>query len=281
MFGYVKPYTPELRVKEYEFYKATYCGVCRAMKKHTGFLSNVGLSYDSVVLALVRMLFIPDTEIKASRRSCIAHPLKRKTMLSENSALVYTAKAFAILTYYKLLDDINDETKLKRLLAKSARPIYRKAAKSRSENAIASLTCDKLMKINELERARVKSIDEPASVFGELLGEIFRFGLSDKMGIAVYEFGYHLGKFIYSADAAEDYEKDVKGGKYNPYVLLYDGKDLSEENKKNIKTALILECKMMERAVDLLPFGTKRTIESIIKNLIYDGLIKRIEFLGE
>ena len=56
MFGYVKPDKAELLVKEYEFYRATYCGVCRAMKKYTGVLSNVGLSYDSVALALVRML---------------------------------------------------------------------------------------------------------------------------------------------------------------------------------------------------------------------------------
>ena len=30
MFGYVKPVAKELLVKEYEFYKATYCGICRS-----------------------------------------------------------------------------------------------------------------------------------------------------------------------------------------------------------------------------------------------------------
>ena len=103
MFGYVKPVHSELLVKEHEFYKATYCGICRAMKKHTGFFSNVALTYDSVFLALVRMLFVPDSDIGAERRRCVAHPLKKKGMLRENEALVYTAKAFAILTYHKLL----------------------------------------------------------------------------------------------------------------------------------------------------------------------------------
>ena len=69
MFGYVKPYHPELLVKDYEFYRATYCGICRSMKKHTGVLSNVTLSYDSVLLALVRMLYIPDSEIGAKARA--------------------------------------------------------------------------------------------------------------------------------------------------------------------------------------------------------------------
>ena len=60
MFGYVKPVHSELLVKEHEFYKATYCGICRAMKKHTGFFSNVAITYDSVFLALIRMVFVAD-----------------------------------------------------------------------------------------------------------------------------------------------------------------------------------------------------------------------------
>ena len=31
MFGYVRPYRPELRVREDEYYKGTYCGLCKAM----------------------------------------------------------------------------------------------------------------------------------------------------------------------------------------------------------------------------------------------------------
>ena len=47
MFGYVKPYVPELKVKENEFYRATYCGLCRALGRKSRFLSFT-LSYDFV-----------------------------------------------------------------------------------------------------------------------------------------------------------------------------------------------------------------------------------------
>jgi hypothetical protein len=94
-----------------------------------------------------------------------------------------------------------------------------------------------------------------------------------------YQVGYHLGKFIYAADAAEDYNDDLKSGSYNPFVLLYGGQPLTEENKQTIKCALLLECKQIEAAVNLLPFGTRATIENIINNVIYLGLVKRIEFL--
>ena len=281
MFGYVKPYTPELLVKDHEFYRATYCGVCRAMKKYTGAFSNVALSYDSVALALVRMLFISDGEIGAGLSRCIAHPMKKRPMLKMNSALIYTARVFAILTHHKLLDDIADEGAFKKMAARAARPVFRAAQKRAAMDKISELVSTKLSEIKRLENAKTASVDLPASLFGELLGSLFAYGLSDSDATVTYEFGFHLGRFIYSADAAEDYENDRRENKYNPYVLIYGGQELTCENKKSIKTALILECKMMEGALNLFPFKKKRTIENILKNLIYDGLPKRIEFVGE
>ena len=281
MFGYVKPYQPNLLVKEYEFYKATYCGVCRAMKKYTGALSNTLHSYDSVFLAMTRMLFIDEGKISAQKRRCIAHPMKAKTMLCDNPALEYTARAFGILTYYKLIDDIKDEKILRKMARTMLRPIYSEA-KNRADLAELSEVCrEKLFGIDELERAGERSVDKPAALFGELLGAIFSSGLEGSGKAVTYQIGYHLGRFIYSADAAEDYEKDRKRGSYNPYVLLYDGKELTGENKQNIKCALLLECRELESAVNLLPFGKLRTIENIISNIIYEGLPRRIEFLDE
>jgi hypothetical protein len=281
MFGYVKPVVGEMLVREHEFYKATYCGICRAMKKHTGFLSNVTLSYDSVFLALIRMLYIPDCEFKAEQRRCIAHPAKKKPMLKENEAIEYTAKAFAVLTYYKLRDDLSDERGLKRVGVTAVRPIVSFANKKADLLELSKISEDRLDKITDLENAKCESIDAPASLFGELLGEIFAYGLADEDRLVPYEVGYHLGRFIYAADAAEDYQKDRKSGSYNPYVLLYNGGDLTKENKENIKCGLLLECKRIEAAVNLLPFGKRATIENIISNIIYLGLVKRIEFLDE
>ncbi len=279
MFGYVKPVVGEMLVREHEFYKATYCGICRAMKKHTGVLSNVTLSYDSVFLALIRMLYIPDGDFKAEQRRCIAHPTKKRPMLKENSAIEYTARAFAVLTYYKLKDDLSDESGLKRVGVTAVRPIVATANKKADLEVLAEIVSDRLDRITSLEKNKCESVDKPASLFGELLGEIFAFDLSENEKLVPYQVGYHLGRFIYAADAAEDYEEDRKSGSYNPYVLLYNGNALTEENRQNIKCGLLLECKKIAAAVNLLPFGTRATIENIINNIIYLGLVKRIEFL--
>ncbi len=281
MFGYVKPVTAELLVKEYEFYKATYCGVCRSMRKITGTLSNVLHSYDSVFLALVRMLYVDDSQIGAKKKRCIAHPIKPKVMLNRNDATDYTARAFAILTYYKLRDDLNDEKLGKRMAVGTLRPIFASAKNRADLNDLAKITKEKLEAIDVLEKSRSKSVDEPAKLFGEILGEIFASGLEGTDRAVTYTLGFHLGKFIYAADAAEDYEKDRKSGSYNPYVELYGGADLTDENRATIKCALLLECKGIEGAVNLLPFGKKITIENIINNIIYLGLPKRISFLDK
>nr|MBQ8890425.1 hypothetical protein [Clostridia bacterium] len=279
MFGYVKPVVSELLVKENEFYRATYCGICRAMKRHTGRLSTVTLTYDSVFLALVRMAYIPDSELSSSMRRCIAHPMKKKNMLNENSAIEYTARAFGILTYYKMRDDLTDERAGKRMLLSLLRPIASDAKKRANLSELSDTVRDRLEKITEHERARTASVDEPASLFGELLGEIFSFGLSGEDKLVTYQCGFHLGKFIYAADAAEDYSEDKRLGRYNPFIELYGGAELTAENKASIKCALLLECRALEGAVNLIPFGRKITVENIVRNIIYLGLTKRIEFL--
>ena len=281
MFGYVKPVVADLLVREHEFYRATYCGICRAMKKHTGAFSNVTLTYDSVFLALVRMVYTEGLECRTELRRCIAHPAKRKPMLCENEAIEYTARAFAILTHYKLLDDLSDERFLKRASVALVRPITSHARKLADLSDLEGTVADRLDKISALEKEKCPSVDIPAELFGELLGEIFSYGYEGEARLVTYECGLHLGRFIYAADAAEDYARDAKSGSYNPYVIAYGGAPLTDENRQSIKTGLLFECQRIEAAVNLMDFRGKATIENIIKNIIYLGLVKRIDFLDE
>ena len=55
MFGYVKPWLPELRVREEATYRALYCGLCRTMKRTVGRLSTLSLSYDFVFFLISRL----------------------------------------------------------------------------------------------------------------------------------------------------------------------------------------------------------------------------------
>lgn len=279
MFGYVKPVIKELLVKEYEFYKATYCGICKSMKKHTGYLSNVTLTYDSVFLALVRMAYDEDSAVSVRMGRCFLHPIKKRCILNDSPALEYTSYAFAILSYYKLMDDMQDEKLVKKLAVGTVRPITGRAKKKANNETLEKIVRDKLSEIRVMEERREASIDAPAELFGELLGAVFSYGIEGDGALVLDRCGYHLGKFIYCIDAADDYEKDFASGSYNPYVVSYGTPKLSLENKQTIKTALLLECRELEGAINLIPFGKKITAENIVRNIIYLGLVKRMEFL--
>ncbi len=76
MFGYIIVHKPELKVREYETYKASYCGLCRSLKKRHGRIGQMTLSYDMTFLALLLTgLYEPETITGCER--CIAHPVNR------------------------------------------------------------------------------------------------------------------------------------------------------------------------------------------------------------
>lgn len=280
MFGYVKPRADDLLVKEYAFFRAAYCGVCRAMRKETGFFSSFALSYDIVFLAVCRML-LTDRHTCAKRCHCIAHPCRAKSCLTENDALPFAARISAVLLYEKCLDDKKDKGS-HRLRAHLLLPLFRKAAKRARLPFLSRETEECLSELAALENAHVPSIDAPAAVFGDLLGLCFAEGLSSDEHALFYDVGYHLGAFIYAADAADDYRTDKKSGSYNPYVLLYpDGKDFENGIPDTVKASLLLTLEKLGEAVEKLPFQGDATLENIIKNTVYLGLPDRIDLLGK
>ncbi len=281
MFGYVKPKREELKIKDDAFYKATYCGICKRMKALLGPLSTATLTYDSVFLALVRMALVPDAQISAKMRRCALHPIKKRNVLDGNDALDYTVRVFAELTYLKLEDDLVDEGGAVRMAKRLARPTVRRA-RSRSGLCpeLALLMKEKLDHIARLESEGCPSVDLCAAPFGELLGEVFAYGVEDKSTACVLrELGRHLGIFIYIADAAEDYPQDLQKGRFNPLLLMYQGKALTEGEREDIHTALIFHISRMEEALSFIDFGKKETLRRILSNIVTLGLRERIAFL--
>ena len=64
MFGYVTVYKDELKIKDYNRYRAYYCGVCRSLKNSYGMAGQMTLTYDMTFLAiLLSALYEDDTKI--------------------------------------------------------------------------------------------------------------------------------------------------------------------------------------------------------------------------
>ena len=277
MFGYVKPVSAELLVREYDFYRAVYCGVCQSMQRHTGRLSSLTLTYDSVFYALVRMM-LTDTACSSRRCRCLPHPCKGKTCLADNPALEMTARAFAVLAYGKLLDEKADRRGLSRIPLWFASPVLSGAARRAKLPELLADMKHELQTLFVLEKENCPSLDRVADCTGRMLAHFFGYGLADEKRRIAEDIGFHLGRFVALADAAEDFEKDRKKKNYNP--LLASGlTELSPETKERLYISLTLVLQALEEALLCLPHERYAAAGNILKNILYLGLVKRIDFL--
>lgn len=274
MFGYIKAHVPELKVKEKDFYNAVYCGLCRSMgRRHR--LFSFSLSYDFVFLALMRMS-VSDEKPEFGKTRCIAHPFKKRLYLKENSALTYAASSAALLLYCKLLDDIADSKKTKKALLSVFLPSAKKLARKKCESdQLEQDVRNDLERLSETEKNGAVSVYVPAEIFGSLLGKIFSFGL-DPVPLArcFYEFGFHIGKWIYIIDALDDIDSDLKTGNYNPFIV--SGEYNKEGFAQTIEAAMNLELSDAEKALVLIEFAD-RGLLSIVQNIIYFGMPKEVK----
>ncbi len=262
MFGYIKPRTAELKVKEHEFYKSVYCGLCKSMKKRASML-RMTLSYDFVFLALVRMAMTGDS-CSFHLERCVVHPFKKRPVLDNNQSLTFCADASALLTYYNVLDKMADKGK-GRLRGYLSYPLAKRIFKKISPDAELILSAEKhLGSLSEYEKQNGDSADCAAEHFGLLLSDIFSHGLDERNAAIAAEIGRHIGRWIYLIDALDDIEDDRKSGSYNPLII-------GGYNFDQAVTAMNMELIGLERAIELISFSDSG-IENIIKNIIYLGM---------
>ena len=222
MFGFVIADWKSLSKQEQNRYTGVYCGICRRIRAQSSNLSRLGLSYDMAFLALLLMSLYEPEEI-TGKRACMLHPIRPRSYV-ENDIINYCADMNVALAYYKALDDHQDDRKLSgkimtNIFGESMDRIcdtYPRQCKA-IEDAIRNLGI--------MERNAEKNPDEPAACFGTLMAELFIYK-EDHWSEELWHMGMALGRYIYLADAAIDYRKDLKKGSYNPFIAMDSGEDL-------------------------------------------------------
>lgn len=278
MFGYVRPITAELKVRELEDYKAVYCGLCRVMGKRHGFLARFTLNYDFAFLA---MLLAAGNEPCAPKRCrCPAHPLRRRKMCLQMPELDVAADESMILSYHKLRDDAADKGSLRglpaRVAAAALRPAYRKAAAARPEFDRKVKAC--LEELHILEREKCPSLDRPADTFARILQAAAPETGDDGRDRALGQLLYHVGRWIYLIDAWDDLEDDARSGAYNPVLERYEHKP--GEHAQDMRVTLLHSRNLAASAYSLLPSSQW---EGILSNILYLGLngVENAVFAGQ
>lgn len=270
MFGYIIINKGDMKFKEFDIYHSYYCGLCRALKKRYGALGQLSLSYDMTFLVmLLSSLYEPETEIGLTK--CIAHPFEKHPVRS-NYFTDYGADMNVLFTYYKCLDDWQDDGKVSRLAyGKLIKGAYRKI---RSDYGEKVKRIDSLMReFSAEEHRQTDDIDKIAGLFGAVMGEMLAVR-HDEWEESLRTLGTYLGKYIYLLDAYEDIEEDIKKGRYNPLKKKFEDPDFEDETKM-ILTMMMAGC---SREFEKLP-----VIENaeILRNILYSGVWYRYEAVRE
>lgn len=277
MFGYVRPVREELKVREWEAYRAVYCGLCHTIGRRYGFFPRLFLNYDFTFLAM--LLAEPKRTPCFSGKRCIACPHRKKPVVEKEEGLEVAADESIILTYYQLLDKQRDgrfpRGIFAGLLSFLLRPAYRKAAELRP--GFDRAVVENLERLHRLEEEGCPTLDGPADTFAAILraaappcGDL---GKDRAMGQLLY----HVGRWIYLLDAWDDRKKDEKTGDYNPLPLRFP--DGPEKHEDEVRGTLDRSAELAISAFNLMEFGCWTPV---LGNILCIGLpaVERAVFSG-
>ncbi len=266
MLGVMTVRKEELKFREFDRYRAFYCGLCRAIGKRCGSACRMALSFEMTFLSML-LTALYESETLEEYRRCGFHPVQKRPMLS-NEAIDYCADLSALVSYYDLRDGWEDERRLDRL-AESA--LLKKAAQRagndlpRQRKAVEHY----VQALHEVEARNDQNLDVAANLTGEMLAELYVMR-TDVYERDLRELGYYLGKFIYLCDCYEDIERDEKKKNYNPLLSRRNQPSFAEDCEQMLGDMMARAARAFER----LPILQDA---QIMRNILYSGVWLKFE----
>ena len=270
MFGYVLPPLEELPKEEEERFRRAYCGLCHTLGRRYGPAARFILNYDFTFLAILLSQGGPRS---VDSRRCFASPFKKRAFLEPDGARELAADESVILAYWQLRDGVADHDwfhGLKyRSLSAILEPAYRKAAGTRP--GFDRRTREQLAQLSALEAEQCPSMDRAADAFAALLGAAAEEAEDPVRRRVLGQLLYHLGRWVYLVDAADDLKKDAESGNYNPVALRFGLKDgeWTPESRREFAQTLDHSIHMCATAFELWDF---REWRPLLERTLYTGL---------
>lgn len=272
----MRAYKPELRVREYEHYKAVYCTLCRQLGHAYGPFARMTLSYDFTFLALLG-LSLREECTGFEKKRCAFNPLKKCSYCKGGGEQVdFAAAAAMIMLYYKIRDNVDDGKGFKKLGYRLLLPLFghtrRKAARLYPE--VEAVVKEYIDRQNALERENCASVDLASEPTAAALSKLFAFCAPKPEDARPLErMGYCIGKWVYLIDAAADLERDLQTGNYNPLRFTAEGAEPDAGFIRQAQERAIANMNVCVaeagRAFELLDI---RRYRGILENVVYLGL---------
>ncbi len=269
MFGYIKADLPNMYVKDTVLYQAMYCSLCKGIGQTCGQKARFVLNYDLTFLSVL-MHNLMGEDVKVEKQHCAIHLIRKRPIALTDELTKRIAKLNVILAYHKLNDDVIDSGKgrIKRSFFKKA---YKKAKKLEPEmdNCVKKMYNELL----RLEKFNCDSIDMIADPFGNMMQEIVKILMQEKITQEISELAYCLGKWIYLIDALDDFDKDKKKKNYNVFVCAYnDVKNQDELICKYKQDLVLVFSSVLSQIGELTSKINYNFNHDLIDNVLYRGL---------
>lgn len=272
MFGYVRPALQDLPEAETARFRAMYCGLCHTLSRRYGQAARFILNYDFTYLAI---LLSDGAEGETLAARCYTSPVKKRPYLASDAAMELAADESVILAYWQLRDGVADHELLPGLKYRAGAGLlnaaYQKAAAYRPDFDRAVRR--QLTLLSELERENAPSMDRAADTFAVLLAGAASETADPVRRRVLEQLLYHLGRWVYLIDAADDLKKDAESGGYNPVALRYGLTDgvWTPESRREFAVTLDHSIHQMAAAFELWDFGVWTPV---LESTFYAGLFQ-------
>ncbi len=289
MFGYVRPLRCELKLREFEVYKASYCGLCRTLSQRYGLRARMLVRYDIVFFVLTGALYAPPAQFKDCR--CPFSPWARRPHRMSDGVSELAADLLVLLFDLKLQDTRRDEKGFRRLgagfLSLLNRGPHKKARARRPREALVMQNAwERFCR----EEDSGGDLAQMADAFGEMLtvfaeADMGVDTLADAERRILRHLFFHLGRWIYLIDAADDAPKDIRRNRFTPLRALLP-RDIEPGTALRAAVADILTPHLwaaraeLDAAVALLP---RHPMIPLVENVTALGLptVERLVLSGQ
>ena len=289
--------------EERERFRRMYCGLCRVLGNRYGAAARWTLNYDFTYLAILLSEGEPveaskdgkaekspadgmagdagadkgtadrqDTSVIRTGR-CPVHPLRPRAYCAATPAMELAADESIILAWWQLQDAVEDLSFSlpERGAAAALRGAYERAAAYRP--AFDGAVRRQLDILHQLERENCPSLDRPADAFASLLRQAAESAEHPVRRRVLEQLLYHLGRWIYLIDAADDLKRDARSGDYNPIALRFGLTDgtWTEAARREFAATMDQSVRSIAAAFELWDFSPW---ETVLRETIYRGLFQ-------
>ena len=280
MFGLMRAKKCRMSGDERESRRLNYCGTCKTIGSMYSSRARLLLDHDVVFLAEVLSSLSGDngTDWQPAYRSfnCLSLPGD-----SRPASLEWAAAANVILAKFKVADHTADGDGLGyKAAGRFFASDFEKAARFLETNDFPLSEVSDVLASQASRESDPDSLDDLAFPTARTTALFFREGVCHvgrgEIGELAYDLGFSFGKLIYLIDAFEDYEKDVRHGRFNAFRAIYklEEQTLSGLEKRRI-TALINDIgDEVSAKIELLPIDADK--RSLFASRLSENLHRKL-----